>query len=314
MADVGESSTAAGDGSSDAGHEDGGVDSNRDDEEDDEPTARRTSARAQGRVSQRQQQRLVNADPSRDDSDGDEDGAGVGRGPGEANDSDTGADEAGESSKQQASLMHVAVKRGRGRPPKRGRGRPSKARTIDDPDDGGESDAPIGDASAFADTTVAGDVSVAPEAIATPVNGGGETPAADGDGDETVPVGVRDYTLRNDELELDGDPEGDKKIDAKGNLLGGRDFGFHTFTSSLRPDPEVRYCLSIDAAKIGGYRDSFYFYRNNPLLIKLNCSDLEKDLLIDGGQLSGHLRNRVVTMVAVRNVFKLHGARVIKGE
>jgi chromatin structure-remodeling complex protein RSC7 len=185
------------------------------------------------------------------------------------------------------------VKRGRGRPPKHRAIERLQQNTDDNDTDG---DGLAGDETGNMSVTDAGDIT----------RGGDETPI---DGEN---VGVRDYTLINDEYELDADPEGDKKIDPKGNLQDGREFAFHTFTSPYRPDPEVRYCLSIDAAKIGGYRDSFYFYRNNPLLVKINCSEHEKDGLIELGSLSGHLRNRVVTMVAVRNVYKLHGARVIK--
>lgn len=40
----------------------------------------------------------------------------------------------------------------------------------------------------------------------------------------------------------------------------------------------------------------------------------EKETLIDSGRLSGSLRGRNVTMVAARNVFKMHGARMVKSE
>lgn len=191
----------------------------------------------------------------------------------------------------------IKVKRGRGRPPKRGRGRPPKNAVFEYEydEDAAEDDGMDEDYTQEA-----------------------ETPAEDGeDGDMTLTsdfgLASRDYTMKGDELELDDDEQGDTKIDAMGNLLGGRQFGFRTFKSPYRPDREVQYALSIDAARVAGYRDSFYFYRKNPLLIKLNCTDEEKDMLIEEGRLSGHLRSRIVTMVAVRNVYKLHGARIIKG-
>lgn len=85
-----------------------------------------------------------------------------------------------------------------------------------------------------------------------------------------------------------------------------------TFKSPYRADPEVVYALSIDAARASGFRDSLYFFRRNPLLIKISCTDREKVMLIEQGRLSGQLRSRNVTMLGCRNVFKLHGAKVVK--
>jgi chromatin structure-remodeling complex protein RSC7 len=143
---------------------------------------------------------------------------------------------------------------------------------------------------------------------------------ADEEDDNLVPapfemnvyVQGKDYLLKNDELVLDKDEEGDKKVDEKGNLLGGREYNFRTFTSNHRADTEVQYALSIDAARGAGYRDSLYFFRKNPLLIKLSCTDREKVTLIEEGRLGGQLRSRNVTMLAVRNVYKTHGAKIIK--
>jgi chromatin structure-remodeling complex protein RSC7 len=40
----------------------------------------------------------------------------------------------------------------------------------------------------------------------------------------------------------------------------------------------------------------------------------ERQMLIDIGRVTGNLKNRMVTMVSMRNVYKLMGARVVKGE
>ena len=37
-------------------------------------------------------------------------------------------------------------------------------------------------------------------------------------------------------------------------------------------------------------------------------------MLIDIGRVTGNLKHRTITMVSMRNVFKLMGARVVKGE
>lgn len=69
--------------------------------------------------------------------------------------------------------------------------------------------------------------------------------------------------------------------------------------------------LSIDAARAAGFRDSLYFFRRNPLIHKLGCSQPEKDRLIELGKLSGNLKSRAVTMVSARNCFKVMGAAFV---
>lgn len=70
--------------------------------------------------------------------------------------------------------------------------------------------------------------------------------------------------------------------------------------------------LSIDAARAAGFRDSLYFFRRNPLIHKLSCSQSEKDRLIELGKLSGNLKSRAVTMVSAKNCFKVMGATFIQ--
>ncbi|CAE7073780.1 unnamed protein product [Rhizoctonia solani] len=118
--------------------------------------------------------------------------------------------------------------------------------------------------------------------------------------------------LKNDELTIDDDPKGDEKIDAKGNLLGGREFKAPTFSSPWRDDPERRYMLSIDAARTSGFRDSLYYFRRNPQLLKLPLSQAEKDMLIDIGKLPNSLKSRSVTLITARSAYKVHGAKMIK--
>ena len=71
--------------------------------------------------------------------------------------------------------------------------------------------------------------------------------------------------------------------------------------------------LSIDAARTCGYRDSLYFFRRNKELVKLSLANKEKDILIRDRRLNGTFKARSVTMIAVRNAFKLQGAKMIKG-
>ncbi|GAA5965068.1 hypothetical protein JCM21900_000667 [Sporobolomyces salmonicolor] len=125
---------------------------------------------------------------------------------------------------------------------------------------------------------------------------------------ETKTIKGTTYKIQDDEIVLEDDPRGEAKIDSDGNLLGGRTWKVHTFTSPLRQNPNKLYMLSIDAARCAGFRDSLYFFRRNPLIHKLSCSQPEKDRLIELGRLSGNLKSRAVTMVSARNVFKVMGA------
>ena len=92
----------------------------------------------------------------------------------------------------------------------------------------------------------------------------------------------------------------------------GREFKAQTFTLPNR-HPERKYMLAIDAARTSGFRDSLYYFRRNPLALKLNASQWEKDHLIEAGKLGSHLKTRSVTLVTARSAFKLHGAKMLIG-
>lgn len=116
----------------------------------------------------------------------------------------------------------------------------------------------------------------------------------------------------DDELILPDDPKGDTKIDAEGHLLGGREYKLVTFTSPTRKNPNRVYALTIDAARACGYTDSLAFLRRCPQIVKLSCNPDEREMLIEVGRITGNLKHRMVTMVAMRNVYKLMGARLVK--
>lgn len=71
--------------------------------------------------------------------------------------------------------------------------------------------------------------------------------------------------------------------------------------------------LAIDAARTSGFRDSLYYFRRNPLAMKLNATQWEKDHLIEVGKLGSHLKTRSVTLVTARSAFKLHGSKMLAG-
>lgn len=72
--------------------------------------------------------------------------------------------------------------------------------------------------------------------------------------------------------------------------------------------------LAIDAARSSGFRDSLYYFRRNPLALKLSASQKEKEALIQAGKLGAHLKTRSVTLVTARSAYKLHGAKMIIGK
>ncbi|WRT66445.1 uncharacterized protein IL334_003403 [Kwoniella shivajii] len=131
--------------------------------------------------------------------------------------------------------------------------------------------------------------------------------------DSTVTIKGEEYKVGDDEVILPDDVKGDTKVDAEGRLQGGREYKLVTFTSEHRRNPQRLYAMTIDAARACGYTDSLAFLRRCPQILKLSCTAEERQLLIDIGRIAGNLRHRQVTMVSVRNVYKLMGARVIKG-
>ncbi|CCU99098.1 unnamed protein product [Malassezia sympodialis ATCC 42132] len=135
---------------------------------------------------------------------------------------------------------------------------------------------------------------------------------ADGaDGGDVVEIDGHEYRVEDDSLVLGTDDAGEKKIDAQGRLLGGRSYRVATLSSPDRSDPERLYMLSIDIARVLGYRDSAYFFRKNPLFYKVFLTQDEKDTLVADGRLNSSLRTRNVTMVTARAVFMQMGARVV---
>ncbi|TYJ54575.1 hypothetical protein B9479_004804 [Cryptococcus floricola] len=137
-------------------------------------------------------------------------------------------------------------------------------------------------------------------------------PPADYQMGTTVTIKGEEYTVGDDELVVANDPKGDTKIDECGRLLGGREYKPVTFTSTERRNPDRLYALTIDAARACGYGDSLAFLRRYPTILKLSCTAGERLKLIDLNRISGNLKHRQVTMVALRNVYKAMGAKVVK--
>ncbi|KAL0573363.1 chromatin structure-remodeling complex subunit RSC7 [Marasmius crinis-equi] len=137
-----------------------------------------------------------------------------------------------------------------------------------------------------------------------------ERPAPIAGGKPFVRVQGQVWVIEGDELIIPDDPKGDEKVDRWGNLLGGRKFKSNTFILPNR-HPERQYMLAIDAARTSGFRDSLYYFRRNPLALKLNATQAEKEYLIGEGKLGSHLKTRSVTLVTARSAFKMHGSKML---
>lgn len=142
------------------------------------------------------------------------------------------------------------------------------------------------------------------------------------------------YEVINDEIEMEEDPKGEEKVDAKGNLLGGgysspsrpdlftdlrlyvrlgREYKVWTLKSKDRNDPERLYALSIDVARTVGFADSSFMLRRLPLLVKVSMTPAEKEQAVEAGRVSTSMKYRSVTMIPIRNVYKYLGAKIVKG-
>ncbi|KAI8913339.1 chromatin remodelling complex Rsc7/Swp82 subunit-domain-containing protein [Gorgonomyces haynaldii] len=115
----------------------------------------------------------------------------------------------------------------------------------------------------------------------------------------------------NDEIpETEIDPEGEQKIDQDGHLKGGREYRFPTFT--LPRHPTRLYLFSLDASKVLGFRDTYIFFLRNTNVKRVTASDEDREYMRDHGLLPSQLKSRAVTLVVARNLFRVHGHRIIK--
>lgn len=117
--------------------------------------------------------------------------------------------------------------------------------------------------------------------------------------------------VENDEVQVDQDPEGDEKVDADGNLLGGREYRVRTFT--ILGKGERLYMLSTEPARCCGFRDSYLFFTKHPKLFKVLIGEEEKKDLIERDILPNSYKGRNIGVVSARSVFREFGARIIVG-
>ncbi|KAK9481382.1 chromatin remodelling complex Rsc7/Swp82 subunit-domain-containing protein [Lipomyces japonicus] len=106
------------------------------------------------------------------------------------------------------------------------------------------------------------------------------------------------------------DAMGETKIDADGNLLGGRIYRMRTF---VLPDHGSKvFMLATECAKELSYRDSYLLYNKNKSLYKLIASQSDKETLIELGHLPYAYRSRQIALVSARSMFRQFGSLVIE--
>ncbi|RDA93115.1 hypothetical protein CP533_4081 [Ophiocordyceps camponoti-saundersi (nom. inval.)] len=114
-----------------------------------------------------------------------------------------------------------------------------------------------------------------------------------------------------DECVLPGDPDGETKVDANGNLAGGRDYRCRTFTILGRGNR--LYMLSTEPARCVGFRDSYLFFTKHRKLYKIIVDEDEKRDMIERDIIPHSYKGRSIGVVTARSVFREFGARIIVG-
>ncbi|KAG0326605.1 PHD finger protein 10 [Dissophora globulifera] len=137
-------------------------------------------------------------------------------------------------------------------------------------------------------------------------------------GDEDTSVDKADTDMaeesaaEEDAEEIEGEVEeaGEAKITKNGELLGGREYRCRSFKMPIRGDRI--YIMSMDAARVLGFRDSYLFFLRNPHLIRVNTTVEERTWMIENGMLMANFKSKLIAVVTARSLFKMFGHRIIK--
>ena len=113
--------------------------------------------------------------------------------------------------------------------------------------------------------------------------------------------------VKDDEVELPEDPEGEEKVDKDGNLKGDREYRVRTF--SIEGKGDRLYMLSTEPARCIGFRDSYLFFQKHPQLLE---EDAKKDL-IERNLIPHSYKGRAIGVVTARSVFREFGAKIVIG-
>ena len=117
--------------------------------------------------------------------------------------------------------------------------------------------------------------------------------------------------VKDDEVELPEDAEGETKVDKMGKLLGDREYRVRVFTISGKGDR--LYMLSTEPARCIGFRDSYLFFQKHKQLYKIILAEEAKRDLIERNIIPHSYKGRAIGVVTARSVFREFGARIIIG-
>ena len=117
--------------------------------------------------------------------------------------------------------------------------------------------------------------------------------------------------VKDDEVELPEDPEGETKVDKMGRLQGDREYRVRVFTISGKG--ERLYMLSTEPARCIGFRDSYLFFQKHRQLYKIILPEDAKRDLIGRNIIPHSYKGRAIGVVTARSVFREFGARIIIG-
>lgn len=70
--------------------------------------------------------------------------------------------------------------------------------------------------------------------------------------------------------------------------------------------------LSMDPARVLGFRDSYLFFIKNPQLIRVITTAEERTWMIREGLLMANFKSKLIALVTARSIFKTFGHRIIK--
>ncbi|KAL8996280.1 MAG: hypothetical protein Q9169_004166 [Polycauliona sp. 2 TL-2023] len=118
-------------------------------------------------------------------------------------------------------------------------------------------------------------------------------------------------TVRNDEIELPDDPEGETKVNKDGVLLGDREYKVRVFTISGKG--ARLYMLSTEPARCIGFRDSYLFFQKHKTLWKIILTEEAKRDLIERTLIPHSYKGRAIGVVTARSVFREFGAKIVIG-
>ncbi len=117
--------------------------------------------------------------------------------------------------------------------------------------------------------------------------------------------------VKDDEIELPLDEEGEQKVDENGYLKGGREYRVRTF--SIEDKGDRLYMLSTEPARCVGFRDSYLFFQKHKNLYKIIVAEEAKKDLIERNLIPHSYKGRAIGVVTARSVFREFGARIIIG-